>query len=60
LRKGGNYITRIVSNPCPQYKIVTKDESAIQKAVEEQRIHAPQEENLEVSSIYPYQHLEDI
>jgi hypothetical protein len=41
LRKGGNSITRIVSNPCPHSRIVTKDEFAIQEAVEEQRVHAP-------------------
>jgi hypothetical protein len=57
------HCTRIFSNPCPHSRIVTKDESTIQEVVvEEQRIHehAPQEENLEVYSNYPYQHLEEI
>jgi hypothetical protein len=57
LSKGGNYVTRIVSNPFPHSRIVTKDESAIQEAVVEKNIHALQKEHLEVSSIYPYQHL---
>jgi hypothetical protein len=62
LGKGGNSITRIVSNPCPHSRIVTKDESTIQEVVEEQRIHehALQEDNLEVYSKYPYQDLEEI
>ena len=51
LNKGGNVITRIVSNRFPNSIIVTNNESTIQEVVEEQRIceHNPREEYLEVS-----------
>jgi hypothetical protein len=56
LSKGGCVATRIFSNPCPKFRVITKGESAPHEAVQEQMIHEQitQEEDLEVSS-NPYQ-----
>lgn len=43
---------------CPQFR--SKDEPTSQEAIDEQRIHAPHEVELEVSSSFSYLHLEDI
>jgi hypothetical protein len=55
LRKGGHTPARIFSNPFPHSRVVTRDESAFQEAVEEPGIHEhiPQEEDLEFSSSSP-------
>jgi hypothetical protein len=59
LSKGGNTHAGIFSNPCPHSRIITRDESIFQEAIEEQRIHEhiPQEEDLEVSSSIPYERI---
>ena len=53
-REGGYATTRIFLNPCPQFRMITRDESSFQKLEEVQSIHEedPQEENLEISSSY--------
>jgi len=53
-REGGYATTRIFLNPCPQFRMVTRDESSFQKIKEKQITHKeyPQEENLEASSSY--------
>jgi hypothetical protein len=62
LSKGRHATTRIFSNPCPHSRISTRDESAFQKSVEEQRIHEHilQEEDLEVSSSSPCEKIKEI
>ena len=49
---GGYVMARIILNPCPQSRVITRDESSIQKLEEEQSVDEedPQEENLESSS----------
>lgn len=53
-REGGYATTRIFLNPCPQFIMVTRDETSFQNIEEEQSIHEedPQEENLEASSMF--------
>ena len=50
--KGGCVATRIFSNPCPKFRVITKGESAPHEAIQEQMTHehTTQEEDLEVSS----------
>ena len=53
-REGGYATTRLFSNPCPQFRNLTRDESSFQHIEKEQSIYEddPQEENLEASSNY--------
>jgi hypothetical protein len=48
LSKGGCVATRIFSNPCPKFRVITRGDSTSHEAVEEQMIHeqTPQEEDL--------------
>ena len=52
--RGGYATTRLFSSPCPQFRMLTRDESLCQRNEEQQNIHEddPQEENLELSSSY--------
>jgi hypothetical protein len=62
LSKVGHTPARILSNPCPQSRVVTRCESTFQEAVEERGIHEhiPQEEDMEVSSSTPCEKIKEI
>jgi hypothetical protein len=58
LRKEGLITTRNFLNPCPKFRIVTREESTSQE-VEEIHEPDPQEEHLEVFLNHPCKHIED-
>ena len=49
-RGGGYATTRLFSSHCPQFRMLTRDESLCQRIEEQQNIHEddPHEENLEL------------